>query len=79
MPDLILHDPPPALLERLAAIATRDGVSIEEKHRRLLESALLSSEYDALTFKELLMAMPDVGDDEDFRMPRQPPRPVDLE
>ena len=79
MPELTLHDPSPELLKRLAAVAARDGVSIEEKHRRLLEDAIRSDQYEGMDFKQLLMAMPDVGDDEDFRMPRQQPRSVNLE
>lgn len=78
MQDLTLHGASPELVSRLATIAARDGVSIEEEHRRLLESALRSAEYERMSFKELLMAMPNVGKDEDFRMPRHAPRAVTL-
>ncbi len=78
MQDLILHDAPNELIERLAAIASRDGVSIQEEHRRLLKEALQRAEWERMNFKELLMAMPYVGEDEDVRMPRHDARAVEL-
>ena len=87
MPDLVIHNPEPALVEELTALAAREGISVEEEHHRLLQRALESErtssespppEYAGLNFKELLLAMPNVGRDEDFVMPRHPPRKVDI-
>ena len=79
MPDLTLHNPAPAMIERLAAIAARDGVTVEEEHRRLLEAALLGAEYERMTFKELLLAMPYDGPDDIFERHRDKPRDVRLD
>ena len=64
MADLIVHDPEEAIVQRSQEEAVREGVSAEEAPRRLLRRTLLpGSEWEHMTFKEMLLNMPDVGDD----------------
>ena len=64
MADLIVHDLEEAIVQRLQEEAARDGASAEEAHRRLLRRVLSpGSEWEHMTFKEMLLSMPDLGDD----------------
>jgi plasmid stability protein len=59
-----------ALLRRRAA---KEGISVEEAHRRLLRETLLGpSGVAARTFKEYLLSMPNAGEDALFA--RKPSR-----
>lgn len=52
------------LVDRLERRAAERGVSAEEAHRQILEEALRPAPRASL--KDLLLHMPDVGDDSDF-------------
>lgn len=64
MATLIVRNLEPAIVAALKQRAARNGRSAEAEHRALLESALLGPGRRSLA--EALMAMPDVGRDEDF-------------
>lgn len=53
------------IVQELEQRAARNGHSAEEEHRQILRDALVVSR-SASSIKELLMAMPDVGEDLDF-------------
>lgn len=66
------------VVKKLKEQAGAHGVSMQAEHRRTLREASLGKGTRKLSFKEALLAMPDVGEDEDFE--RAPPidRPVRL-
>ena len=76
MAELILHDLPEELIEKLGRQATQHGVSIDEELRRILSAALPEkTPTDLKPGKSLwqhLMDMPDVG--EDWMFDRHDPR-----
>jgi plasmid stability protein len=79
MAQLIVRKIEPEVVDKLRQKAAKEGVSMEEEHRRILRSALLSgSPRPKKNFKELLASMPNVGKDSDFIMPRTPMRKVRL-
>jgi plasmid stability protein len=51
---------------------------MEEEHRRILRQALLGKTAGQLSFKEALLAMPNVGEDADFERRAQFDRPIEL-
>lgn len=57
--------------------AARSGRSAEAEHREILREALLPAR-SKRTLKELLVAMPNVGEDSDFERDRDPGRKVEL-
>lgn len=73
MAQLIVRGLPDEVVQRLKERAAKHGWSAEEEHRRLLKRALLSE-----ALGEYLVAMPDVGTDDDFERARDLPREVDL-
>ena len=78
MPQLIVRQIEEKLVRKLKERAGRRGVSMEEEHRRILRDALLGTAAKRSSFKEALLAMPDVGDDKDFERGPQIKRPVKL-
>ena len=76
MAQLIVRNLDEDLVRRLKRRAQRDDVSMEEEHRRILRAAL-EREGDG-SFKDFLLSMPDVGDDEDFERMPQPTREIRL-
>lgn len=64
------------VVARLKVRAAKNGRSAEEEHRRILRSALADDSDTA--FLDLLLRMPDVGEDEDFERPRDLGRPSEL-
>ena len=81
MADLVVHDLEDELVQRLNEEAARQNVSAEEAHRRLLRRTLLDTADDPpMTIKEYLLAMPDLGEEEEVILAgrRELPRPVDL-
>ena len=76
MAQLLVRGLDPELDRSLKKRAAEHGVSAEEEHRRILRSALMPDE--SLSFKELLTAMPGVGDDSLFDRPREFPRDVEF-
>jgi len=78
MPQLIVRQIEEKVVKKLKQRAGEHGVSMEEEHRRILRESLLGSAPRRKSFKEALMAMPNVGEDEDFKRGVQMERPVEL-
>jgi plasmid stability protein len=80
MAQLIVRNIEDKVVRKLKQRAAKDGVSMEEEHRRILRESLLEKkEKPKMSLKDYLLTMPDVGEDSDFRMPRNDlPREVDL-
>ncbi len=80
MAQLLVRGIEDEVVKRLKVRAAENGVSAEEQHRRILRAALEPE--GETSFKESLMAMPDVGDDSIFertrRYPEDYPRDADL-
>lgn len=77
MPQLIVRNLDPEIVEALRARAAAHGRSAEAEHRAILREVLLpEAEGDA--FKAWLLSMPEGGDDADFTFERDRPRAVDL-
>jgi plasmid stability protein len=78
MPQLIVRQIEEKVVRKLKQQAGAHGVSMEEEHRRILREALVGLPQKKRSFKELLLAMPDVGEDRDFERGPQIGRPVEL-
>lgn len=76
MAQLIVRNLDEAVVRALKQRAAAHGRSAEEEHRKLLEQALLRQPRRSL--KDLLGAIPPVGDDDDFARVDDFGRPVDL-
>jgi antitoxin FitA len=77
MAQLLVRDLDGEVVQALRQKAAEEGTSVEEAHRRLLRSALLSKR-STKSFKEALLEMPDDGDDSIFRRTKRKPRRVVL-
>ncbi|HSY51998.1 MAG TPA: DNA-binding protein [Thermoanaerobaculia bacterium] len=77
MARLIVRNVEGNLVKELELRAARNGHSAEEEHHQILRRAL-GSEYSGLSFKELLAAMPEIGDDRDFERIQDQGRAVDV-
>jgi plasmid stability protein len=77
MPQLILNQIEEVLVDKLKQRADLHGVSVEEEHRQILKDALLPP-LERRSFTDYLLAMPNVGEDEDFERGRQIDRPITL-
>ena len=75
MAQLIVRNVEDRIAKRLKKKAAESGISMEEAHRRILQRALSSR---GTSFKEMLLAIPGVGRDEDFERIPQPVREIDL-
>jgi plasmid stability protein len=64
MANLLVRNIDDKLVSALKARAGRHGISAEEEHRRILQTALQKPVKK--TFSEILQSMPDVGQDSDF-------------
>jgi len=64
MANLVVRNLDQRIVDALKQRAARHGRSAEAEHRALLEELLLQPK--ARSFAEVLAAMPDVGEDEDF-------------
>ena len=76
MAQLIVRNIEEEVVEALKLRAARHGRSAEAEHREVLRAAL--SRQPSTSLKEHLLAMPEVGDDADFELPRTAARRVDL-
>lgn len=76
MAQLIVRNLDRDLVDRLKRRAAERGVSAEEAHRQILEEVLRP--LPRANLKELLLRMPDVGDDADFARAADLGRDVDL-
>lgn len=65
------------IVRELKLRAARNGNSAEEEHRRILREVLGVKE-PARTLKDLLLELPNVGEDVDFERSPDPGRAVDL-
>jgi len=77
MAQLLVRDIEGDVVLELKVRAAQHGHSAEEEHRQILREALRSSG-PGKSLKELLLEMPDVGEDEDFERPPDLGRPVEL-
>lgn len=64
------------LVQRLKLRAARNGNSAEEEHRRILREVLAVR--SSKTLKDLLLEIPDVGEDADFERSPDRGRPIEL-
>ena len=78
MPQLLVRKVEEKLVRKLKERAGQHGVSMEEEHRRILREALLASSKRKPSFKDFLLSMPNVCEDEDFERRPQIPRPIEL-
>lgn len=78
MPQLIVRQLEEKVVKKLKARAGQHGVSVEEEHRRILREALLGKAAGSPSFKDYLLAMPDVGPDNIFDRTRDKGRKVAL-
>ena len=78
MPQLIVRQIEEQVVRKLKERAGRHGVSMEEEHRRILREALVGPSKKKRSFKEFLLAMPNVGEDTDFERGPQLDRLVEL-
>jgi plasmid stability protein len=76
MAQLIVRNIDKAIVDSLRARAARHGRSAEAEHREILRQVLLQAPPREL--KAHLLAIPDVGRDEDFRVSRRRARRVTL-
>jgi len=78
MPQLIVRKIEEQVVKKLKEQAGAHGVSMEEEHRRILREALVGMPKKRRSFKELLLAMPNVGEVRDFERVPRIERPVEL-
>ena len=78
MPQLIVRQIEEKVVKKLKQQAGAHGVSMEEEHRRILRKSLLGEAGQRASFKEALLAMPNVGEDSDFERGQQLERSVEL-
>jgi plasmid stability protein len=81
MPQLIVRNIEEKVVRKLRSLAARDGISMEEEHRRILRSALLPHAKRGKTFTDYLLEIPRAGHDEAsdiFERRRDLPRAVSL-
>jgi plasmid stability protein len=77
MSQLIVRQLDPEVVTALRARAARRGRSAEAEHRHILRQVLLGGKEPG-TLKDLLLAMPGVGEDRDFARPKDRGRRVSL-
>ncbi len=78
MPQLIVRQIEEQVVLKLKVQAGARGVSMEEEHRRILREALLGIPARRPSFKDALLAIPNLGDDKDFERGPQIDRPIAL-
>lgn len=77
MAQLLVRGIESEVVRELKVRAARHGRSAEEEHRQILREALRPAA-PPLSLKELLLDIPDVGEDRDFERPGDRGRPVEL-
>jgi antitoxin FitA len=77
MAQLLVRGIETEVVRELKVRAARHGRSAEEEHRQILREALVQKE-PRQSLKEMLLAMPDAGEDRDFERPVDRGRPVEL-
>ena len=77
MAQLLVRNLENEVVDKLRVRAAQNGVSMEEEHRRILRASLLAPKAKPRkSLKELLLEMPDPGDD--FPPLRSPDRKVEF-
>ena len=71
MAQLIVRNLNDGILRRLKVRAAQNGRSAEAEHREILKEVLMSPR-NMRSLRDLLFAMPEVGDDDDFDAPGFP-------
>lgn len=77
MAQLLVRDIETEVVRELKVRAARHGRSAEEEHRQILREAL-GPQGPGQSLKEMLLAMPDAGEDQDFERPEDRGRAVEL-
>jgi plasmid stability protein len=77
MAQLIVRNIDEELVKLLRIRAARRGSSAEAEHREILREALQPNS-KGKSIKALLLEMPDAGEDEDFLIPRDMARKVEI-
>ena len=77
MAQLLVRDIETEVVRELKVRAAQHGHSAEEEHRQILREAL-GSKGPGQSLKEMLLAMPDAGEDRDFERPEDRGRAVEL-
>lgn len=77
MAQLLVRDIDSEVVRELKVRAARHGHSAEEEHRQILREALRSGG-PVQSLKELLLAMPDAGEDRDFERPEDRGRAIEI-
>ena len=81
MPQLVVRNIEEKVVRKLRSLAAKEGVSMEEEHRRILRAALLEHAKSGKTFADYLVAIPQAARNEPsnlFKRQRDLPRGVDL-
>ena len=81
MPQLVVRNIEENVVRKLRSRAAKEGVSMEEEHRRILRTALLEHSKQGKTFADYLVAIPQAGKNEPsnlFKRQRDLPRVVVL-
>lgn len=68
MAQLIVRNLNDGIIRRLKVRAAQNGRSAEAEHREILKQTLLAPR-NMKSLKDLLLAMPEAGDDADFELP----------
>ena len=77
MAQLIVRNLEESIVQELKIRAARHGQSAEEEHRRILRQAL-SPNGSGKSLKDMLLAIPPVGEDSDFERIRDLGREVEF-
>jgi plasmid stability protein len=77
MPQLLVRNIESEVVRELKLRAARHGRSAEAEHREILRAALRQPG-PPVSLKQLLLEMPDVGEDRDFERPLDRGRAVEL-
>lgn len=77
MAQLLVRDIESDVVRELKLRAARHGRSAEEEHREILRGALRHPG-PPTSLKQLLLEIPDVGEDSDFERPRDLGRSIEL-
>ncbi len=77
MKQLLVRNIEAEVVRELKLRAARNGTSAEEEHRQILREAL-ARRTDSPSLKDVILEMPDLGDDQDFARSDDRGRPVDL-
>ena len=77
MGQLLVRGVEDEIVERLKLRAAQNGNSAEEEHRRILRE-VLTADRPPQSLKELLLGIPNLGEDADFERSPDRGRPVEL-